>query len=131
VINFDLNSVADDSTIGGFAVVVISGLLYWAGVLRPIKANAEWWATTHKDLGQVVVVDAILTSRTRNSKTVLDAALAKDPVWPRRLRARFHSPTLRSSTSRLHPCPPTILPRFPLAAWPSAVADRCSSGTNF
>jgi hypothetical protein len=90
----DLNSVAAEATIAALVVVVISGLLYWLGVIRPIKANAEWWATTHENLASVVVVDAILTSRTRNTKTVFDAALAKDPGWPRRLRARLHSPDL-------------------------------------
>lgn len=92
VISFDLNSVADDCTIGGFAVVVIGGLAYWFGVIRPMKADAEWWATNHKPLGPVVVVVAILTSRTRNDKKVLNAALVKDPGWPRRLRAHFHAP---------------------------------------
>lgn len=94
MISFDLSSVADDSTIGAFVVMVIGGLLYWIGVIRPLKASAEWWSTTHRDGEKVVVVRAILKSRTRDTQMVLDAALVKDPGWPRRLRARLHPPDL-------------------------------------
>lgn len=94
MISFDLTSATDDSTIGALVAIVISSLLYGVGVIRPMKAKAEWWATTHQHLGKVVVVEAILTSRTRNTQTVLDATLAKDPGWPRRLRARLHRPDL-------------------------------------
>ena len=37
-----------------------------------------------------MVVNAPLKSRTRNPMTVFDVGLAKDPGWPRQLRAHFH-----------------------------------------
>jgi len=92
VISFDLNSVADDCTIGTFVVVVIGWLAYLFGVIRPMTADTKWWVTNHENLGQVVVVVAMLKNRTSNDRKVKDAAPVKDPGWPRRLRARFHAP---------------------------------------
>lgn len=99
MISSHLDSAGDLSTIGAFAVIVLGILAYVTGVLRPLKAkNAEWMTTTLQTEGEVVTqrsvvfVTAILKSRTRNTKKVLKAALAKDPGWPRRLRARLKAP---------------------------------------
>jgi hypothetical protein len=73
-----------------FVVVVIGILAYATGAVRPLKAKARWMATAHATEGQVVVVNAPLKSRTRNPMTVFDVGLAKDPGWPRQLRAHFH-----------------------------------------
>jgi len=109
----DLNSAGDLSTIGAFAVVIIGGLFYWFGVRYPMTATTEWWATKHKDLGQVVVVKAMLTSRTRDTKTICDVALVKDPGWPRRLRGRFHAPELTPFYEPPTPWPNDYSPSVP------------------
>ena len=73
-----------------FVVVVFGILAYATGAVRPLKAKARWMATAHATEGQVVVVNAPLKSRIRNPMTVFDVGLAKDPGWPRQLRAHFH-----------------------------------------
>lgn len=118
VISFDLNSVADDSTIGAFVLAFVlavgGGLAYGFGVIRPMTADAEWWAANHKPLGPVVVVVAMLKSRTRNDKAVLNAALVKDPGWPRRLRARFHPPAATRFYVPPSPVPDDYSPSVPV-----------------
>ena len=99
MISSHLDSAADLSTIGAFVVIVLGSLAYVTGVIRPLKAkNAEWTIKTLQTEEEVptqrsvVFVTAILKSRTRNVKKVLRAALAKDPGWPRWLRARLRAP---------------------------------------
>jgi hypothetical protein len=91
------------STIGPFVVVVIGGALYGLGVIRPVKTDARWRATTHEKLGEVVVVDATLQSRTRNTQTVHEAGLVKDPGWPRWLRTKLHDRDLTPFQSSAAP----------------------------
>ena len=79
-----LDMAAAWSTIGTFVVVIIGGLAYAAGVVRPLRADARWRATKDATLGPVVLVETTLTSRTRNTQTIQAAALVKDPGWPRR-----------------------------------------------
>jgi hypothetical protein len=94
VVSFDLNSAAALASIAAPVLVVLGGLTYWIGVRLPLTADAQWWTAPHTDLGDVVVVSAVLKSRTRNPKKIFDVALARDPGWPRRIRARLHSPAL-------------------------------------
>jgi len=54
-----------------------------------------------KDAKSDIMVWATLKSRTRNPQTVSEVLLAKDPGWPRRLRARCKTPvggSFRSSS---------------------------------
>ena len=72
-----------------------------------MKTDARWRATTHQKLGKVVMVDATLKSRTRNTQTIHEAGLVKDPGWPRWFEQNSTTPISHSST--LPPFPWTLL----------------------
>ena len=92
------------ATIVGFAVVVLSLVLYQAGVARPLAATATWRVGQELDGSLTTEVRALLQSRTRNTTTIRAAAVVDAPrlvvrvLWPWWWRGSYDATPFRSGT---------------------------------
>jgi hypothetical protein len=89
----------DESTAVGIVGIIVSivlvaipGALYAVGTLRPLAVRATARTLPHKRGGHVTEVVAVVRSRTRNTQTITEVALAKWPrFWERLLHPRWRT----------------------------------------